>query len=258
MNGRYFILCIASLACWLGLCAPLQAASRAVIVVGLSGSEDNAEDLTRLAADTKRLLVARGLPPDQVQVLDSNVTRQMILQALQPAPGDSAGDDFWLILYGLSGVGRGGGPAFQVSGPRLTADDLKGALDAIPGRQFVLIGTNSSGGYLPVLQSPRRTAVSATKGEGQFDQPRFPDKWVEALGENPKATFAWLAARASALVDEEYKNSGLVETESARLADPVSGTILEPPFGQNLAAPAETPQPPSNPADLPTRLGHRR
>jgi len=48
-------------------------------------------------------------------------------------------------------------------------------------------------------------------------------------------------------VDDEYKNSGLVQTETSRLADPVSGNILEPPFGENLTAPAETAAPPSAP-----------
>jgi hypothetical protein len=232
------------------LAPPVRAASRALIVTGLAGSADNAEDFQRLAAATKQNLVARGFPADQIVVLDTKVTRDLVLQNLHPASNGSATDELWLVLYGSSGVSQGGIPAFQVSGPRLTAGDLKTALDAIPGRQFVLIGTNSSGAFLPLLQSPRRTVVSATKAEGQDDQPRFPDKWVDAFTENPKATFAWIAARAAELVDDEYKNSGLAETESARLADPVSGTILEPPFGENPAAPAETPPPPADTGDL--------
>jgi hypothetical protein len=244
MKRPTFILGLVSLVCILVPCLPLRAASRALIVTGLSGSAENSEEFAQLAADTKRLLIARGLVADQVQVLDTKVTRALVLEALQPAPNDSAADEFWLVLYGHSGLSQGGVPAFQVSGPRLTANDLKTALDAIPSRQFVLIGTSSSGGFLPLLQNPRRTVVSATKGEDQSDQPRFPDKWVQAFGENPKAAFAWIAARAAALVDDEYKSSGLVQTESARLSDPVSGNILEPPFGQDLTAPVETPPPP--------------
>jgi hypothetical protein len=225
-----------------------DAASRAVIVVGLTGAAENTEDFQRLAAATKQLLITRGFSAGQVEVLDANVTRDLVLQKLKPAAGDAATDEFWLVLFGYSGMSQGGVPAFQVSGPRLTADDLKTALDAIPSREFVMIGTNSSGAFLPILQSPRRTVVSATKEEGQTDQPRFPDKWVDAFTENPKATFTWIAARAAALVDDEYTNSGLAQTETSRLADPVSGNILEPPFGENLAAPAETPAPQSEPA----------
>jgi hypothetical protein len=215
-----------------------QAASRALIVMGLAGSSENEEDFQNLAAATQKLLIARGFPADGIVVMTDHATRDTILQALKPAPGDTAADEFWLVLYGHSGTSMGGVPAFQVSGPRLTADDLKTALDAIPDKEFVMIGTSNSGQFLPLLQSPRRMVVSATAGEGQSDQPRYPDKWVDAFTENPKASFAWIAARASALVDQEYTNDGLAQTESAEMADPVSGTILEPPFGQNLAAPA--------------------
>ena len=240
MKRRLLYIGIVS-ASFLILGLPARAASRALIVTGLAGSAENEEDFPLLAAETKKLLIARGISPDQVQVLDTKVTRDMVLQDLKPEPADTASDQFWLVLFGHSGVSQGGVPAFQVSGPRLTATDIKTALDAIPSTQFVMIGTNSSGGFLPLLQNSRRTIVSATKEEGQDDQPRFPEKWVAALTENPAASFTWIAARASALVDEEYKNSGLAQTETARLADPVTGTILEPPFGQNLAAPAETP-----------------
>jgi hypothetical protein len=221
------------------LVAPMaRAASRALIVVGLAGSSENEDDFQNLAAATKKLLVTRGFPADGIVVMSDHVTRDSILQALKPAPGDTETDEFWLVLYGHSGTSMGGVPAFQVSGPRLTATDLKTALDAIPARQFVMIGTSNSGAFLPLLQDPRRSVVSATAGEGQTDQPRYPDKWVDAFTENPKATFTWIAARAAALVDQEYQSDGLAQSESAQLADPVSGNILDPPFGQNMAAPA--------------------
>jgi hypothetical protein len=215
------------------------AASRALIVTGLIGSAENADELRRLAMETKRLLAERGVPADGINVMDGKVTREGVLAAMQKANSLKAGDEFWLVFYGYAGKSQGGVPAFQVSGPRLTADDMKGALDAIPARQFVLIGTNESGAFLPVLQNARRAIVSATKDDDESDQPRFPTEWVSALTENPKASFAWIAARASAMVDQDYANSGLAQAEHARLADPVTGQILEPPFGVNLAAPLE-------------------
>jgi hypothetical protein len=218
-------------------------ASRALIITGLAGSSENTEDFSQLTAGTKAALIARGFAADQITVLDQKVTRDAILQVLKPAPGDSAQDEYWLVLFGHAGLTHGDQPAFQVSGPRLTADDMKTALDAIPSKQFVMIGANSSGLFLPVLQDKRRIVVSATKAEGQDDQPRFPEKWVAAITENPKATFKWIAARASALVEEEYSNQNLVQAETARLADPDTGEILEPPFGENLTAPPETDAP---------------
>jgi len=224
--------------------APLWASSSALIVTGLSGQASNAEEFQRLAMETKRLLVERGIPAAQVDVLDGKVTRDTVLRKLQSAAGSSDGDEFWLVLYGLGGRAQGGVPAFQLSGPRLTAQDLKTALDAIPARQFVFLGTSDSGAFLPLLQDSRRTVLSATKENGEDDWPRFPGAWVSAFSENPKASLARIAARAAALVEEDYKASNLAQSEHARLADPVTGTILEPPFGVNLTRtndPAQTP-----------------
>ncbi len=218
---------------------PASAAPSAVIVTGIAGSSENEEEFTRLAGETKRLLLERGLPADGVEILNGHVTREMVLDALKSAAQGSPGE-FWLVLYGHSGKSQGGVPAFQVSGPRLTATDLKTALDAIPGSQYVFIGANESAEFLPVLQNSRRTVLSATKGEGEEDQPRYPASWINAFSENPKASFARIAARASQLVEDTYKTSNLAQSEHARMADPVTGQILEPPFGVSMPAEPET------------------
>lgn len=226
------------LACLLGfwLQAGVQSAEpAALIVTGLGPSEDDSAKFLSLATETKRLLVERGFPESRVEILHEKVTRDLVLQKLR-AVTVSTNDEFWLVLYGLSGRSRGNQPAFQISGPRLTAADLKTALDALPARQFVFIGTGDSGGFLPVLQSDRRTVLSATKEQGEPDQPRFPDAWVKAFGQNPKAPFEVIAAQAAAVVDAEYTGAHLAQGEHSRLADPATGTILEPPFGVNLDA----------------------
>jgi len=219
---------------------PLYGASKAIIVTGLSGSSQNSEEFRRLSLETKRLLVERGLPADQIEIISGTPTRDAVLAQLKQAASSTPEDEFWLVLFGHGGISKNGVSAFQVSGPRLTAEDLKTALDAIPARQFVFIGTSASGGFLPVLQSPKRATLSATKNEGEGDWPRYPGEWVNAFAENPKASFARIAAQAAVLTEEEYKNTSLAQTEHARLADPVTGTILEPPFGVNLEAQTET------------------
>jgi hypothetical protein len=231
-GGCCKLLLAVLLASWLQTAASAAEAG-ALIVTGISPSADDAAKFLSLASETKRLLVERGLPEGRVEVLHENATRDLVLQKLQ-AVSTSTNDEFWLVLYGISGRTRGNQPAFQVSGPRLTAADLKLALDAIPGRQFVFIGTSDSGGFLPVLQSDRRTVLSATKEEGEPDLPRFLDAWVQAFGENPKAPFEVIAARAAAGVDAEYSALHLAQAEHSRLADPATGKILEPPFGVNL------------------------
>jgi len=224
--------------------AALAGGSSALIVTGLSPSEEDATKFLSLATETKRMLIARGFQESRVEILHDNVTRDLVLQKLH-AVGASSNDEFWLVLYGISGRSRGNQPAFQVSGPRLTASDLKLALAAIPARQFVFIGTGNGGGFLPVLQDDRRTVLSATQEEGEPDQPRFPEVWLKIFGENPKVDFKVMAAKTAAAVDTEYTEMHLAQSEHSRLADPVTGKILEPPFGVNLDAtnlPADNPK----------------
>ena len=221
--------------------------SGALIVAGLSGTTANAEEFQRLSEETNRLLAERGIPAERIQILGGKITRDTILQNLRAAAtASTAGDEFWLVLYGHGGKAQGGVPAFQVSGPRLTATDLKAALDAIPARQFVFIGTSDSGAFLPPLQNPRRATLSATKEDGESDQPRFPAAWVNAFAENPKASFPTIAARAAAQVEQEYVKSSLAVIEHSRLADPTTGRILEAPFGVNLAVLTAKPAAPSD------------
>ena len=220
----------------------LHAASRALIVTGLSGSAANAEEFQRLAGETKDLLVRRGVPAERVEVLGGRVTRDEVLQKLRAAAAASPDDEFWLVLYGSGGRAQGDVPAFQVAGPRLTAPALRAALDEIPARQFVFVGTSDSGAFLPALKAARRAVLAATRADGETDWPRFPGAWVRAFAENPSAPFEQIAARAAALVEEEYRHSALAQTEHARLADPVSGDIREAPFGVGPAA-ADGPAP---------------
>ena len=188
----------------LGGFSAVHAAPRGLIVTGLSGSSANTEEFQRLALETKRLLGERGVPLANIEIIDGNAGREAILKKLADAGPQLAPDDeFWLVLYGHSGKSAGGVPAFQIKGPRLTAADLKSALDPLPARQVVLVGTSGSGAFLPLLQNERRTVIAATQGEGESDQPRYPDAWVAAFTENPRAAVPWIAARAAVLVDAQ-------------------------------------------------------
>ncbi|MBC8094283.1 MAG: hypothetical protein H7Y43_00590 [Akkermansiaceae bacterium] len=207
----------------------LEPAPSALIVVGLI-PEDAPEPLDAFATETRRVLIQRGLGADRVVVMSGKVTREQVLAKLREF-SRSVKDEFWLVLCGHSSRSQGGVPAFQVSGPRLTGADLKLALDDIPGRQFVFIGTGNGGGFLPELQDTRRTVLSATRAQGEPDQPRFLAAWVKELAADSKAPFAVIAARAAAAVDAEYARSNMAQSEHAQLADPTSGQILQAPFG---------------------------
>lgn len=215
----------------------------ALIIVGLT-SEDAPEPIEPLASETRRILIQRGLDESHVLMLKGKVTRDQILQKLRDF-SVTVKDEFWLVLYGHSGKSKEGEPAFQISGVRLTASDLKVALDAIPGQQFIFIGTGNSGGFLPVLRNARRTILSATQADGEPDQPRFLSAWVKEFANDPRAPFTMIAARAAAAVDAEYAKSNMAQSEHAQMTDPISGLILQSPFGVKLTELA----PPSPSAD---------
>lgn len=211
---------------------PLTPGPGALIVVGLIAS-DAPEQIEALAAETKKNLVARGFAEDHIEILSGKVTREQVLQKLRDRSG-SVREEFWLVLLGQTGRTQGGTPAFQVAGPRLTAADLKPALDVIPGRQFVFIGTGNSGGFLPDLTNDRRTVLSATLADGEPDQPRFLPAWVKHFAATPKAPFAEIAARAAADVSEYCLQANIAQSEHAQLTDPATGKILAAPFGVSL------------------------
>ncbi len=208
-----------------------------------------ATDLTEVAQEIHDGLIQRGFASDAVEVLkaqtpDDKVTAERIRQSLKKRQTLAATDEFWVILLGFSARNEEGAPAFQVAGPRLSASDLKSALDAIPAKQFVLVGTSDSGGFIPILLSKNRSVLAATREEGEIDLPRFPDGWAAALKENPHASWKEMAARAAALTEKEYTDNNLAYGEHAQLGDPDTGTVLEAPFGADaLAQPAPKPEP---------------
>ena len=211
----------------------LHAQSCGLIVIGMTGDESDAALYEKLATETQSALIQRGLTKENVTILRQKVNREMILTALsEAAVKTQAEDEFWLVLFGHSGVTANDQPAFQVRGPRLTAEDLKHSLAAIPAIKLVCIATDRSGAFLPFLTMEKATVLSATAEQGEVNQPRFPEQWVRALTENPKASFAEIAARSTELVTEQYASLGLLQGENARLLDPETGKILQPPFAE--------------------------
>jgi hypothetical protein len=230
-------------ACWTIFSSGLFAAQNALIVIGTTGSSSVTAELAGAAADIRDGLVQRGFAPKAVEIQkpgDSGgrVTAERVLQGLDRRRTLGASDEFWLVLLGFSGRSEGGQPAFQVSGPRLTAAELKAALDTIPAAQFVFVGTSDSGGFVPILLAPRRTVLAATREEGEIDLPRFPEAWAVALKEKRSESWAAIAARASALTEKAYVEGNLSAGEHARLGDPATGRILEAPFGADSVATA--------------------
>ena len=242
---------LAGLLCFLTF-LPAQAARRAVIVVGLTAGEVQSDRLQTAANLAKTGLLTRGFPPADITLLgvpaSARAKRDAILAALAPHSSAAPDDETWIILFGTATT-RAGQPAFQVSGPRLTAADLATAVAALPGQKNVVIATAGSGGFLPpLLALPDVEAVAATADSGEINEPRFAEFWPQALTQNPEAIFAELAATTAANVERFYEETGLAQGEHARLIDRATGTILEAPFAPELLATTARPGAPLPPA----------
>lgn len=229
LAGHSFnLVLLVLLGCWLPTTAP-AAESSALIVIGLSPSADDASEFLSLAAKAKSALVERGFAESRVEILHEKVTRELILQKLR-AVTLSTNDEFWLVLLGFNGRAADGSPAFQVSGPRLTAPVLRAALDGIPARQFIYLGLGNGGNFIPELKRDHRTILSGTQAEGEPDVPRFTQAWLTEFAKTPHADLAEVAVRAAKQIDEDYTVKKMAQTEHACLFDPASGQVLAPPF----------------------------
>jgi len=218
-----------------------SAAPRALIVIGTTGSVSVSQSLRQTAGTIQKALEQRGFSPDAIEILAAQeggpkVKREDVLARIKDAQKLGANDEYWLILLGFSGETDDNAPAFQVAGPRLKADDLKAALDAVPAKQYVFVGTSDSGAFVTALLDKKRDVLSATTATGEIDLPRYPEQWAAALQQDPKAGWKQIAARAADLTSKAYQQFGLAPGEHSRLGDPATGQVLEPPFGVDLAA----------------------
>jgi hypothetical protein len=243
---RHIVLAL--ICCLLGLAQPAAAAPHALIVIGSTGGASIADNLAQTAATIRGALVQRGFAAADIEVVAApaggpKITRDTVLQKLKARQNLAAKDEFWLVLLGFGGRTEDDAPAFQVSGPRLTASDLKHALEAIPARQYVFVGTSDAGGFVPLLMNPRRDILSATAAEGEIDLPRYPDNWAQALQADPHASWKKLAAAAADATSRGYTDNSLAVSEHANLGDAATGKILEAPFGADTTPePAAPPQ----------------
>ncbi len=238
--GRRGIRVLTGLALGLVLLTFTYGTPRALIVVGLTSDPANTKRVSAQAAAARAGFLARGFADDAIRTLtptvDAPVKRDTVLAAFK-ALAPAADDETWIVLFGHAAAGRDGRATFQVSGPRVTIDDLAGAVSALPGKKFVVIATERSGGFLaPLLPLKDVEAVAATSENGELNEPRFADAWTDALKAQPSSTFTSLASAAVEGVTKRYADEELVVGEHAQLIDRATGTIVSAPFVREKSA----------------------
>jgi hypothetical protein len=89
----------------------------------------------------------------------------------------------FVVLIG-HGNPREGDAAFNLPGPDITATELAAALDALSGRQLVIVNTASaSGPFVRALSAPGRVVITATASGREYFATLFGEHFVTAFAE---------------------------------------------------------------------------
>jgi hypothetical protein len=220
-----------------------------LVVVGLGGDEENAVRFHKWAASLVDAARARhGLPADHVIYLGEDPgrdpgriagrsTREGIEAAVaRIATAARPGDRVFIVLIG-HGATATGEPRFNLPGPDVTAADFGRLLGRLAAQQVAVVNTASaSGNFIPALSGKDRVVVAATRTDGERNQTRFGEFFVEAYATDAAdidkdgrvsilEAFVWARRRAV----ESYEREGQLLTEHAVLDDNGDGKGTDAP-----------------------------
>jgi hypothetical protein len=234
----------AALAIVLGLAAPgAPQGAHLLVVVGLGGDEENARlfhgwaaALVDAARDRHKLpaesVVYLGEDPARDPArLSGRATREEIEGAVDRlAARARPGDRVLVVLIGHGGSATGDA-RFNLPGPDLTAADFARLMDRLKAQLVTFVNTASaSGPFVRALAGHDRVVIAATRTEGERNQTRFGEFFVEALTASEAdldkdgrvsmlEAFTWARQR----VADAYRQQGQLLTEHAVLDDDGDG-----------------------------------
>jgi hypothetical protein len=224
---------------------PAFAADRFLIVRGLGGEpeyEERFTEQTRKIAESARRIAAGER--NVIVIEGPGATRDAIAQALSRlAKSLAASDGLQLILVG-HGSYDGEDYKFNVPGPDISGDELRGLLDGLPtDRQLVVAMTSSSGALQETLENGKRTVITATKSGLERNAPIFGQFWAEGLSsgqadidKNELITAQELYDYCNDRVASYYEGEALLASEHPRLSGSAAPEYTVARVGQLRAA----------------------
>jgi hypothetical protein len=220
------------------LASPLAAQTQLVIISGIGGDPRYTRQFGEMSAAFAQAANARARVPDTSIVwlgdtssrankwfrgasTRDNVERTLSRLAARP------GTDPMVVV--LIGHGSGEGPETRISlpGPDVTAADFARMLDRFGTRRVAFVNlTSGSGDMLPVLASPTRVVVTATKSAFQRNESQFGRFFVDAFAKDgadsdKDARISVLEAfrYAEAETRRYYETDNKLSTETSQIAD---------------------------------------
>lgn len=158
----------------------VQANSFYLTVAGLGGEPDYEQRFTAWAGDMKKALA--GEAGAKVEVLTGkDATKANIQAKLAGFASQAKADDTLAVFFIGHGTFDDLDYKLNIPGQDISASELADALDKIPARQLVVLGTSASGGAIEKLQKDKRTVITATKAGTEKNATVFARFWVEAF-----------------------------------------------------------------------------
>jgi hypothetical protein len=232
MKPLYF----AGLAAVFGLTA--QAASFYLTVSGLPGEPEYDQRFTSWTNDITKA-IATDTTAKSITLSGKDATKANLLAKLNEIASQSKADDTLVLTL----IGHGSFDQidykFNIQGPDISAAELNNALNKIPARQLVVVGTSASGGAVEKLQKEKRIVITATKAGSERNAATFARFWAEALRDpaadtdkNQTLTAMEAYRYARQKTKDFYDNAKRLATEHSLLEDTGKGN------GENDPSPA--------------------
>lgn len=165
--------------------APLRAELYAVVVEGLGGDETYGAQFDQEVAAIEAAM--RSLTSgERIRVFaGEDATRDAIIEHFETLAANVAADDQVMVYL----VGHGSYDdveyKFNIPGPDLTGADIVQALDALPGRNQLLVNTSSaSGATVESLEGDDRVVITATRSGVERHATRFGTHFAAALSDD--------------------------------------------------------------------------
>ena len=221
----------------LGLLAtPVRAEFHGVIIQGLSGNPDYAEQFELQTGQLERAAMSLS-DPEHVHVFRSASASRETLQKFFSELAEKTDPEDRIAVF-LVGHGSFDGLEykFNIPGPDLNGADIAAMLNALPSKSQLLVNPGSaSGALLEMLKDDKnRIVITGTRSGGERNATRFGDFFSAALAEptadlnkdeaiSVKEAFEYAERR----VADYYETEGSLATEHSQLAgDRSAGYLL--------------------------------
>lgn len=235
MKSRNTVLRFALLAL---TAVPAFAQTQLVIVSGIGGDPRYTRQFGELSSALAQAANTRARLPDTTIVWLGDTsssrntwfrgasTRANVERTLSRLAARGGNDPLVLVLIG-HGSGEGAETRISLPGPDVTAADFARMLDRFGTRRVAFVNlTSGSGDMLPVLASPTRVVVTATKSSFQRNESQFGRFFVDAFAKDGADTdkdsrISLLEAfkYAEAETKRFYETDNRLSTETSQMAD---------------------------------------